>query len=143
MDTSMYRKMPCPGPSISLQRQTMMWHLYFFAPLQHALMPPLFPSHTSSNPLVFIYMAPLASIKKMFKMPLGSFAPLPCGVYITKRTQKKKRPPVYKSSFSAGIITSSWCSNRWYRKSIHPLWIKVHTPRGPTPRNHPARPSVR
>lgn len=143
MDTSMYRKMPCPGPSISLQRQTMMWHLYFFASPPTRSYASLIPSHTSSNPLVFMYMAPLASIKNV-QNAVGLFCPftMRC-LYYKKNTQKKKSPPVYKSSFSAGIITSSWCSNRWYRKSIHPLWIKVHTPRGPTPRNHPARPSVR
>lgn len=87
----MYRKMPCPGPSISLQRQTMMWHLYFFAPPQHALMPPLFPSHTSSKPLVFMYMAPLASIKNA-QNAVGLFCPFTMRCLYYKKNTEKKTP---------------------------------------------------
>jgi hypothetical protein len=50
----------------------------------------------------------------------------------------------YKSADadSLGDQISSWRSRRWYRNSMQPLWIKVQTPRGPTPRNQPGTPSV-
>lgn len=49
----------------------------------------------------------------------------------------------YMSECSMGIHRSSWWRSLWYRNSMVPLWMKVHTLRGPTPRNHPAMPSVR
>lgn len=50
----------------------------------------------------------------------------------------------YRNFASSASFQDSNCFNKyWYITSMVLLWILVHTPRGPTPRNQPARPSVR
>lgn len=49
--------------------------------------------------------------------------------------------PIYNSS-SAGEYSSICFRIVWYKNSMQPLCTLVHKKRGPTPRNHPPKPSV-
>lgn len=115
---------------------------YTYIHIGTKLYPPQNANHGSLSPL-YLPSIPTPSHNHTMLTHSNSMPAICSGyliIFVHRRPTLFVTPQISVSSPDA-TTTSSFRKMVWYKNSMHPLCMLVQTKRGPTPLNHPPRPS--